>query len=252
MNDLNTKDYETGYAKDDDDDDATESQEIGVESGPVNANFVPFANNNTLNNNPTVKANKKVILADRLTHITAKQIDHPTIFAKGMYENDSTPTGVYFTTGTTGTAGIDTISKNVVKLDTVTESNTSSSSRNNNDNETTTSSSKEDEYCAAPVGWSFHRLGTHHQLQAPSNSTVVSSVMAPEEGEVHAEQVVPKQFLHKPRKFSPRDMDLKFNPREEFAGRRPGFVFRLGAQGLGYYEDDVPNVPMPNESPHES
>ena len=33
------------------------------------------------------------------------------------------------------------------------------------------------------------------------------------------------------------DSCIAFDPREEFAGRRPGFVFRLGSQGLGYYED---------------
>jgi hypothetical protein len=33
------------------------------------------------------------------------------------------------------------------------------------------------------------------------------------------------------------DSKLRFEPREEFGGRRSGFVFRLGSQGLGYYED---------------
>jgi hypothetical protein len=39
------------------------------------------------------------------------------------------------------------------------------------------------------------------------------------------------------RTFHPRDKVLKFDAREEFAGRREGFVFRLGGQGIGYYED---------------
>ena len=39
------------------------------------------------------------------------------------------------------------------------------------------------------------------------------------------------------REFAATDASLKFDPREEFAGRRPGFVFRMGGQGLGYYED---------------
>jgi hypothetical protein len=39
------------------------------------------------------------------------------------------------------------------------------------------------------------------------------------------------------REFDPADFKLKFIPREEFYGRRAGYVFRLGAQGLGYYED---------------
>ena len=33
------------------------------------------------------------------------------------------------------------------------------------------------------------------------------------------------------------DSMLEFNPREEFAGMRQGFVFRLGSKGVGYYED---------------
>jgi hypothetical protein len=33
------------------------------------------------------------------------------------------------------------------------------------------------------------------------------------------------------------DSKLKFDAREEFSGIRQGFVFRLGSQGLGYYED---------------
>jgi len=33
------------------------------------------------------------------------------------------------------------------------------------------------------------------------------------------------------------DSALAFEAREEFSGRREGFVFRLGSKGLGYYED---------------
>lgn len=33
------------------------------------------------------------------------------------------------------------------------------------------------------------------------------------------------------------DSDLEYIPREEFAGRREGFVFRLGSKGIGYYTD---------------
>lgn len=39
------------------------------------------------------------------------------------------------------------------------------------------------------------------------------------------------------RQFNENDLNLKFQPREEFGGRRVGYVFRMGAQGLGYYED---------------
>jgi zinc finger protein len=39
------------------------------------------------------------------------------------------------------------------------------------------------------------------------------------------------------RHFNPQDMTLKFIPYEEFSGRKVGYVYRLGGQGLGYYED---------------
>ena len=46
-------------------------------------------------------------------------------------------------------------------------------------------------------------------------------------------------YIHK-RIFNERDFQLKFISREEFTGFKMGFVFRLGAQGLGYYEDTAP------------
>lgn len=33
------------------------------------------------------------------------------------------------------------------------------------------------------------------------------------------------------------DSDLEYIPREEFSGRKEGFVFRLGSRGIGYYTD---------------
>lgn len=35
------------------------------------------------------------------------------------------------------------------------------------------------------------------------------------------------------------DSTLKFLPYEEFSGKKEGMVYRLGSQGLGYYEDRV-------------
>jgi len=59
------------------------------------------------------------------------------------------------------------------------------------------------------------------------------------------------------RHFNERDFTLKFSAREEFGGARPGFVFRLGAQGLGYYEDvgiadDKSSSTVDRESPVEA
>ena len=39
------------------------------------------------------------------------------------------------------------------------------------------------------------------------------------------------------RVFAESDFTLEYHAREEFAGRRSGFVFRMGAQGIGYYAD---------------
>lgn len=49
------------------------------------------------------------------------------------------------------------------------------------------------------------------------------------------------------RVFDPADLDLGFDAREEWAGPRAGFVFRLGAQGLGYYEDRPFTRPQPQQ-----
>ena len=37
------------------------------------------------------------------------------------------------------------------------------------------------------------------------------------------------------RTFDEDDESREFEAREEFAGRREGFIFRLGSKGLGYY-----------------
>jgi zinc finger protein len=44
------------------------------------------------------------------------------------------------------------------------------------------------------------------------------------------------------RSFSQGDFSLEYHAREEFAGARPGFAFRMGAQGIGYYKDEPPVI----------
>ena len=44
------------------------------------------------------------------------------------------------------------------------------------------------------------------------------------------------------REFDAHDASLRFEAYEEFSGRREGYVFRMGAQGLGYYQDARPAV----------
>jgi hypothetical protein len=53
------------------------------------------------------------------------------------------------------------------------------------------------------------------------------------------------------RHFHPRDKTLQFLAYEEFSGRREGFVFRLGGQGVGYYEDRPWTVEDLEEETHE-
>lgn len=67
-------------------------------------------------------------------------------------------------------------------------------------------------YCEAPAGWSVAR----------SEEQEISPVM-------------PLPSAHH-RVFSD-DSKLGFEAYEEFSGRRAGRVFRLGSQGLGYYDD---------------
>ena len=53
----------------------------------------------------------------------------------------------------------------------------------------------------------------------------------------HESNVIDDEVFDSRRHFRARDKELKFEPREEFAGKREGFVFRLGLMGVGYYED---------------
>lgn len=47
-----------------------------------------------------------------------------------------------------------------------------------------------------------------------------------------------EEVVHQvPKRSFNDDSDLEYIPREEFAGRREGFVFRLGSRGIGYYTD---------------
>lgn len=56
-----------------------------------------------------------------------------------------------------------------------------------------------------------------------------------------------EEVYNSKRRFDDSDFQLKFRPREEFGGPRKGFVFRMGAQGLGYYEDIHANDNIQND-----
>eukprot|EP01031_Cornospumella_fuschlensis_P025574 gene25574-30879_t len=78
------------------------------------------------------------------------------------------------------------------------------------------------EYCSPPAGWSVERV--HTTLPHPQTLLPTASVPAP-----FPEDLNKRVFND--------DSDLAFIPRESFYGRREGYVFRLGSQGLGYYQD---------------
>ena len=165
LNDINTRDYETG-----------------VEDVPI--------------------------FADRLTHVLPKGADHPNFYAKGM--DDSTPGGEFITTTTTTS----TITSTMIDENNAT---------NTMDTDTVT----------IPHGWTaavkqddeigIVQFPRHNESTVDTNSEqFIDALPYPNYGK---------------RSFSPGDFDLKFDPREEFSGKRDGFVYRMGAQGLGYYED---------------
>mmetsp|Transcript_25931 Transcript_25931/g.24773 ORF Transcript_25931/g.24773 Transcript_25931/m.24773 type:complete len:668 (+) Transcript_25931:89-2092(+) len=157
LNDINTKDFETGNDED------------------------------------------TAILSDRLTHVVTAGPDHPSFFAKGM--DDATPGGGYISSASS-TVGS---SLEVVDVD------------------------GKEWFHELPPGWSA----------AKSSSAAVedqSSFLVRSLPTISESEELPYEGYGK-REFSQGDFALKYDPREEFAGKREGFVFRMGAQGIGYYED---------------
>jgi zinc finger protein len=85
------------------------------------------------------------------------------------------------------------------------------------------------EYYSLP-GYSASKTSTLN------NSSVYNSRVNNEEDEV------PLPNNYGKRIFNKEDFNLKFIPREEFGSMPIGYVFRLGAQGLGFYEDKYKDV----------
>ena len=110
------------------------------------------------------------------------------------------------------------------------------------------SSSSSSLYESAPVGWhsvTSYDYHHHHHQQQHTTTTTTSNMININDGSSNNDSgnndndnnsIV---YIHK-RIFNERDFQLKFISREEFTGFKVGFVFRLGAQGLGYYEDTAP------------
>lgn len=183
MNDINTRDFETG---------------------------VDYHDN-------------EKILPDRVTHVIPKGADHPTPFAQGC--PDSTPGAMYF------------------------PRQLPASLQN-------PASSSPDDYGTyadpqLPSGWKslgpqWGPLEMINELGCPpatdeenenNNSDSNNNNTNEQQEYVDTTETV---YVNK-RQFNEGDFKLKFQPREEFGGPRNGFVFRMGAQGLGYYEDIYAN-----------
>jgi hypothetical protein len=157
LNDINTKDFETGHDED------------------------------------------LVILSDRLTHVVTAGPDHPSFFAKGM--DDATPGGAFVSSASAIVGSF----LEVVDVD------------------------EKEWFHELPPGWSA----------AKSSSAAVedqSAFLVRSMPTIAESEELPYEDYGK-RVFDQGDFALKYDPREEFAGKRAGFVFRMGAQGIGYYED---------------
>jgi hypothetical protein len=88
----------------------------------------------------------------------------------------------------------------------------------------------EDElYYKPPAGWKVERM---HEDVLYSASSAVESV-----NESDLVTVDGNGFPFTARRQFDDDSALDFDPREEFAGHREGYIFKLGSKGLGYYAD---------------
>jgi hypothetical protein len=131
--------------------------------------------------------------------------DHPTPFAKGTTDHDNTASGMYFDSTTAASAAEEA--------------------------ETT------EDFAAAPAGWKAEKISVELHLSDAVN-VYESSATGNFYDTVQLAPIEPLEPIHhNKRVFNEGDFQLEFLAREEFGGRRPGFVFRLGAQGLGYYKD---------------
>ena len=164
------------------------------------------------------------ILADRITHVTTKGPDHPRAFAQGV--QDKTEGGVVFNHNKTiQTAYLE------------------SQLQKQQHGQAGVEEEEEGEYLQAPAGYSASKVAKggiedypaslrirDSATESPSSftATIAAAAAAREE-----------ELANPPKRNLGDDSALisQFDAREEFAGGRKGFVFRLGSLGLGYYPD---------------
>jgi len=108
--------------------------------------------------------------------------------------------------------------------------------------QSSSSSSSSSSYETAPLGW--HSVTNYHQIDSVGNydGNNDDGDDDDDDDDDNSKMNVKNNnnntiYNHNKRIFNEKDLHLKFISREEFSGFKLGFVFRLGAQGLGYYED---------------
>lgn len=168
---------------------------------------------------PSVSVSAAPVLSDRLTHLHVKGPDHPTPFAMGTQEHDSTMGGMFLSP--TATAAATEPVAAAVEMETATE----------------------ESFAEAPSGWKAEKISVDLHLTEALNKYDKSSTenfyntpaaIQPELVNLSANQTP----LNAKRVFNESDLELEFIAREEWGGPRKGFAFRLGAQGVGYYRDN--------------
>lgn len=148
--------------------------------------------------------------------------DHPTPFAMGTAEHDSTAGGMFL-------SGAARVCSSVI---------------------TDTTAPPAQSFMSAPEGWKAEKISV--DLHLPDGINVYSTSEALGGTNFYSQLVPPvlldsaaadnqqqpaQQQQKQKRVFSEADFALEYVPHEEWGGRREGFVFRLGAQGMGYYRD---------------
>jgi zinc finger protein len=208
------------------------------EFGIADMNTRDFETLGDMESNREAYYNPESILPDRLTHIMPKGPDHPRAFAQGV--RDSTPGGVVFTrihedlNGGGGKSGSQGFLDGKQKQEEEDQG--------------------EPEYCTPPAGYSAARIGIGglggiedypealkmdiSALKSSGLTAINAQVSQQAVGEVDGSWDGQVGDDYGKRHFDD-DSALadRFEAREEFAGRREGFVYRLGSLGLGYYPD---------------
>lgn len=147
-------------------------------------------------------------------------VDHPTFFAKGM--EDSTPGGAALTASSTvNSTGANIPSEASIRSD---------------------AAANEAWYSTAtlPLGWVALKPGQEESSNKEEDTEEDGALktIVPSFGSNAKATTITVVGRH----FSPEDKNLTFMVREEFGGKREGMVFRMGLQGLGYYEDNLASL----------